>query len=43
MVFGLYIKNNPDKIPFSFENFLENRMNVVYRGDEREFIKKTKA
>ncbi|MCX6822820.1 MAG: hypothetical protein NTX91_02365 [candidate division SR1 bacterium] len=43
VVFGLYIKNNPDKIPFTFENFLENRMNVVYKGDERDFIKKIRA
>ena len=43
VVLWLYIKNNPDKIPFTFESFLENRMNVIYRGDEREFTKKVKA
>lgn len=43
MIFWLYIKNNPDKIPFTFEDFLENRMNVIYRWDEREFIKKIRA
>ena len=43
VVFWLYIKNNPDKIPFTFKNFLENRMNVVYRGDQREFTKKIRA
>lgn len=43
MVFGLYIKNNPDKIPFIFKDFLENRMNVVYKSDERDFTKKIRA
>lgn len=43
VVFWLYIKNNPDKIPFTFKTFLENRMNVVYRGDEREFTRKIRA
>lgn len=43
VVFGVYIKNNPEKIPFTFENFLENRMNVIYRGDEREFTKKVRV
>ncbi len=43
VVFWLYIKNNPDKIPFTFKTFLENRMHVVYRGDEREFTKKIRA
>lgn len=43
IVFGVYIKNNPDKIPFTFKDFLENRMNVVYKWDKRDFTKKIRA
>jgi hypothetical protein len=43
MVLGFYIKNNPDKVPFDFQKFLQNRMNATYLGDQRRFIKKIKS
>lgn len=40
----LYIKNNPDKVPFDFEKFLQIRMKAKYRGmKNKTFIKEIKA
>lgn len=39
----LYIKNNPDNVPFDFDKFLQIRMKAKYRGDERTFTKEIKA
>ncbi len=39
----LYIKNNPDKVPFDFEKFLQIRMKAKYREmKEKTFTKEIK-
>lgn len=43
MALWLYVKNNPDKVPFDFEKFLQIRMHAKYLGDERRFIKEIKS
>ena len=42
MALWIYVKNNPDKVPFDFEKFLQIRMHVKYLWDTRRFIKETK-
>ncbi len=43
MALWLYVKNNPDKVLFDFEKFLQIRMHAKYLGDERRFIKEIKS
>lgn len=43
MVLWFYIKNNPDKVPFDFQKFLQNRMKAKYLEDHRRFIKEIKS
>lgn len=43
MALWIYVKNNPDKVPFDFEKFLQIRMHVKYLWDTRRFIKELKS